>query len=388
MNRVNRFFSGVFKLSASAVVIFSSSVALASGLPSDEDVAIHPISGETFILERGAGARGLTWLNDHDLAFEKWIALEDQGASEIELLPDGTLVVLSARGDFWSLRRFEPVREDGEAKLRPLSRFAELTGRGRVGGLNALPDGRLIVARAAINNAGDVLLIGSRGGETSKLEVLEEIPGEKFASAAAERAGSDEAALIGAGASASEGEGQGGGAPDAQPSPRDAATSPGMGFSAGALSGVGIAYRRHFANRWGIHVSGIAYGDATMVWSNVGVNFMRTMSLTARTRFYIVTGVAAFYDGSEQSNYVEVPACPMEKPNCDPYAELGSEWVNSVTLNFGAGIGMEFLLTKNLGLAIELPITIMLGISDSAWAPGARLNGIYPIPSGALIYYF
>jgi hypothetical protein len=52
----------------------------------------------------------------------------------------------------------------------------------------------------------------------------------------------------------------------------------------------------------------------------------------------------------------------------------------SQSLNFGAGIGFEFTMGKHVGLALELPVTLMLNGGDDF--------AIYPIPNGSLIFYF
>ena len=62
-------------------------------------------------------------------------------------------------------------------------------------------------------------------------------------------------------------------------------TQQGIGFAAGATTGVGISYRRHLANKYGYQVTGILFGNSDNFFSSTGINILRTLHKTKKTRF-------------------------------------------------------------------------------------------------------
>jgi len=157
----------------------------------------------------------------------------------------------------------------------------------------------------------------------------------------------------------------------------------GIGFSAGLLSGLGFAYRRHFANDFGVHIGGVAWGNRTDSFTSLGVEVLRTFSRSDKVRFYGVAGAGLFRNDEQYDDYsgcypVPPPAsggssCPTERREV------------SGSLSLGAGIGMEFTPGRHIGVSLEVPVSILLDIEKSE-----RFNrkGIYPIPSIAIVYYF
>lgn len=136
----------------------------------------------------------------------------------------------------------------------------------------------------------------------------------------------------------------------------------GVGLTAGATSGVGLAYRKHFQNQLGVHVGGIAFGDADTLFGSLGANVMLTLSKSDAARFYVLAGAGAFYSRDE-----------FDRENRD-----------EIDLLVGAGIGIEISFTEELALALELPISAIFEYDDGRWDWG----GVYPIPNIALVYYF
>ena len=95
-----------------------------------------------------------------------------------------------------------------------------------------------------------------------------------------------------------------------------------------------------------------------------------------------IGGVSSYIRGNHEIDWDE---CDYNRPSTDengnyldPCDGVPAEWNRNNTINIGVGIGMEFSLGQNIGLAIELPVVLMFG----------NEFGIYPIPSVSLIYYF
>ena len=56
------------------------------------------------------------------------------------------------------------------------------------------------------------------------------------------------------------------------------------------------------------------------------------------------------------------------------------------TLNFGGGIGFEFMFGKRLGVTVELPLTWKY--NRNAIAGSRPVKGPSTIPAGSIVYYF
>ncbi len=343
----------------SVVLLLMGAKAFAGAIP--DDVAINPTNGDTFILQVGDNPSGeLLILNDFNETYEERVNLypgiDSSARFELEITPSNEVVYLVQSGDRWYLNSLE--RRNGKWASSPF--FKGITGEGRASALTSLPDGNLAlrVERDRTNATVQVVRATRSEGPLPSFEVVDSVSEAKMAEKVKELVARENRAT-------SEGQMESGN---------------GLGFGAGALSGVGIAYRRHFASKWGVQVAGIAFGDASSLLANLGVNLMRTLSRTQKVRFYALAGVSTFYSGSEGYSY---PVCDPSV-SYDSCAPVSTGWQNSGSLNFGAGIGMEFELTKSLGLAVELPVTVMLDFGRE----GLEFGRVYPIPSAALIYYF
>jgi hypothetical protein len=348
-------------LSASALAQTESPAQPQPGL---EDVSLDPVTGDTFIVTVNRPSESqILWLNDHRDAFEKKLALPAQASrAEIELNTPDTLSTLIQIGENWVLTGHQKS-PTGEWTAQAATQA--IAGTGQASRLTSLPDGNLVFTVEREDRAPEVLLVRAPSDRHARYQVLESIPESDIA----ERAEAIAQSLAKA-ATTTDG-------PALE-------SGNGLGFSAGLLSGIGIAYRRHFANKWGVQVAGVAFGDRSSLLASLGVNLMRTLSMTQKVRFYAVFGASTFYSGSQGYDYSSIPVNCYEvggEKACEP---TSTGWVSSASLNFGAGLGMEFTLAKNLGLAVELPITVMLDINDQ----GLTFGRVYPIPTGSLIYYF
>jgi hypothetical protein len=357
------------------LLLFTSNQAFASqASPTREDISLDPATGDTFITAiEGENSGRILWLNDFNESFEKTLSIPQSASrTEIEMNQPGRLATLLQLGEQWVLTGFERNTR-GEWVPQPVE--AAITGTGHASHLTTLPDGNLVVTvrerqhfdAESINpddTDGEVLLIRDSGKTQGRYEILESIPESRIA----ERAESIASSIA-----------TGSGTPSVETE-----SGNGLGFTAGLLSGVGLAYRRHFASKWGVQVGGIAFGDKSNLMLSLGVNVMRTLSMTQKIRFYAVFGASTFYSGTQGYDYSGVPVDCYSSADPKACAPRETGWQNSASLNFGAGIGMEFMLAKNLGLALELPVTVMLDITDTSLAFGR----VYPIPTGSLVYYF
>ena len=172
-------------------------------------------------------------------------------------------------------------------------------------------------------------------------------------------------------------------AADAAATPR-VARAHGVGFTAGLASGVGFAYRRHFANNFGVQVGGIGWGSQTASFVSLGVEVIRTVSRSDHVNFYWVAGASLFRHNGPQFDYggCNVPADPV-RPTPAPCPVETRRTTGSV--NFGAGIGLEFTPGTHVGVSLELPVSLMLDLEKQN---RYQRDGVYPIPGISLVYYF
>lgn len=166
----------------------------------------------------------------------------------------------------------------------------------------------------------------------------------------------------------------------------DAAAGPrvgrhGVGFTAGLLSGLGFAYRRHFANDYGLQIGGVAWANRTESFFSLGVEAIRTISRSNKVSLYGVAAMSVFrnngpeFDDSGCSfapDAIRVP-CGVERRK------------TTGSLNFGAGIGLEFTPGRHISVSFELPVSLMLDLEEQN---RFKRNGIYPIPGASVIYFF
>lgn len=346
-------------------------------IASVEDVAINPNSGDTFIIERTQNPFGkILLLNDHNVNVRKEIQIlnieSEEAQFEIELNKKSHLTYLAQIGDLWMVNTI--IKKNGLWEKQPAE--LSLSGEGRASDLTSLPDGRLAMTVITDGEAKVFLIENSKLEEGKKLTILEEISEEKISEVSRIVYEKQNIENLKAKASC-----------EKEDDDCNLKKEGGFGFSAGMATGVGMAYRRHLANRWGYQITGIGWGTGSSFFVNAGVDIMKTLHKTKRTRFMMVMGASAFYSTRNEIDYDKCEQnVPQEtwdsNPNYDPCGGVKPEWKHGVTINVGIGIGMEFALSKNIGLAIELPVVISLGFGEHSHI------GIYPVPSLSLIYYF
>jgi hypothetical protein len=170
------------------------------------------------------------------------------------------------------------------------------------------------------------------------------------------------------------------------------ASGPGIGFAAGAISGLGFTYRQHFGNGWGLNLAGLGWGSSRQAFANIGGTFNRTFARSRFARFYGLAGTMLVYNGrvnfrpQEPIAPIPVPVNGEERPDPVPVREESGEWVHEFDLLVGAGTGIEFHLTRNIGLALELPISVWFNFQRDGFQPDEI--DVVPFPNAALIYYF
>lgn len=331
-----------------------------------EDVAIDPKTGDTLIIQKANNPLGkIIFLNDLDENFKQELDLlpiESNSATfEIELIKPGVAVALAKINNQYVMKKI--VKENGAWKIL---KYPNAYGTMPIGNLTTLKNGDLSY-NAIYEDEEKIVIVDIETFETKdvvsanlvRLKALEIAPDLEVSADA-----TPEETTVGEG----------------DDDELDLRRS-GMGFAAGAITGLGISYRRHLANKWGYQFTGIPWASSSNYFVSIGANFMRTLHATERTRFMAIGGVSGYLRGNydidwERCDYSK-PAEPGEE-YVDPCAGLEEQWNRNNTINIGVGIGMEFALGSNIGLAVELPVVLMIG----------KEFGIYPIPSVSLIYYF
>jgi len=336
-----------------------------------EDVAIDPKTGDTIIVQKINNPTGkIIFLSDLDESFRQEINVlpieSDSARFEIELLKTGEVAVLAVIGDQFVLRKI--TKENGEWKIQD---SPKMFGSQKIGNLSTLGNGDL--SFNSIKNKEEMIEILDANTFKIKDQVPAHLVRLKALAMAPDLEVADEVSPNPIPSRDNQSNGSG-------DDDFDYARS-GMGFAAGAITGLGISYRRHLANKWGYQFTGIPWASSSGYFLSLGANFMRTLHATKRTRFLAIGGVSSYLRGNHEIDYDECDYNNTVGPNgeyVDPCAGLEPEWRRNNTINIGVGIGMEFSLGENIGLAIELPVVLMIG----------NEFGIYPIPSLSLIYYF
>ena len=158
----------------------------------------------------------------------------------------------------------------------------------------------------------------------------------------------------------------------------------GFGFTAGRISGVGIAYRQYF-DKNGIQVTFGMFSNreeipkfptsANYGWEHDGSNtkigwelvgsyslmYLRTLRMNEETRFYYFLGASMELDYKKKytqdyENGIAV-GIPVEKNayNHDYF--------------FGPGLGIDFKVNDNISFVVELPISISSDLEIETYIP-------------------
>jgi hypothetical protein len=142
----------------------------------------------------------------------------------------------------------------------------------------------------------------------------------------------------------------------------------GLGLTAGGISGIGIAYRRHYENRWGFQLGGGFWGEFEDYFTiNSGLEFLRTIGRTKNSRLYGVGGFSLHRTWEKYRSLWRGNAGTMDEVY--------------FTFLTGLGIGIEVgEQDQGFSGSLELPFTLILREDD--------VNSISPIPGISLTYYF
>lgn len=362
----------------SLIMLLSSLLLSSVVFAKNADIALNKITGENFILEKENNPKGIVIIKkDNDVNFHQEIILSDladeNNLFEIKLGKDkgNTLYYLVQNNDLWYLNSFKRVGNKWEKN----SVLNGLTGNGnafsKVKNLET-HKGNILFLDIIENGQAKVVIIEDNN---SKLEIKEKVTQEIIRQRVLELTQRNQiSSYIDVSNTNSNNEE----VVNLDEDQTEYDSGNGAGFAAGAISGLGIAYRRHFANKWGIQVTGIALGDPSNFLANIGVNVMRTLSKKDRTRFYVVMGAALYYSGSNNVYYSE--ECQDWETNCTTDPNAPSDWEHDPFINIGVGLGIEWNWIDSAYLSFELPVHLLYdGPND--WQ-------VLYIPSVSLIYYF
>lgn len=173
----------------------------------------------------------------------------------------------------------------------------------------------------------------------------------------------------------------------ARPAPVDYSRR-GIGFTAGATSGVGFAWRQVFPSGVGYSVGGGVwvdqFQDISARWA-AGVQGIKVLHQTDWWRLYALVGVQSY----GYPTYLPVsptPTAPVVSPTGEPAkpeAVLPPVKVHESILNVGGGLGLEFGGPPGVTVAFELPV--VLGYS---FGPTPGLKHLLPFPNLMVLYNF
>ena len=126
----------------------------------------------------------------------------------------------------------------------------------------------------------------------------------------------------------------------------------GVGLSASLCSGMGLAFRQHFANiPFSYQLAGGVVKSGDLLLYDAGLELQFDLS-PSENRLYAVVGGGYYYQGNGRNE--------LASPN-----------------RFGAGIGYEMPFSKSVGMSMDLMVTL--------FEPG---GDILPLPSLGLLVYF
>lgn len=132
-----------------------------------------------------------------------------------------------------------------------------------------------------------------------------------------------------------------------------------LGIAFGVASGSGFSYR-HFNETFGYQANFIGIGTKEYFYIPFGIKAMKPFHETAFSQAYYFAASSVFLD-------------------------IGTESENNYFVSIGAGIGMEFTITRNLLFSLDLPLTII--DIFKTYSEDTR-SIIYPIPEIGLYYNF
>jgi len=320
----------------------------------ETDIAVDLKTGETLILQKHDNPKGKIYVYDRAGVLKGLVAFESSEPinwQEIELTRPDQMLVLQQYSDSWTLKKLRKSNHLWDLK-NPIQ---EIRGDGLAYNMKGLTDEYITVDQVTAEGMAQTVVL-----DILTLKQKDIISAKTL---------SNNLQLI------------------SRKNVFENSSGHGLGFTAGLASGLGFAYRKHFENRFGIQLGGIAWGDKNSSFTSLGIELIRTLSRTEKMRFYAVAASSVFINNRLNYDYSPCyPANPVREPIpvqpiCDP-----SETHNRTgTLNFGAGIGIEFNPSQHVGISFELPLTVMLDLEKQN---RYKRKGVYPVPSVSLVYYF
>jgi hypothetical protein len=171
----------------------------------------------------------------------------------------------------------------------------------------------------------------------------------------------------------------------------------GLGFAAGAISGVGLSYK-HYLDRYVTQGTFGLRKTQSEFDVDAGVVLQRTLhttllsgeplkigGLSLRTRFYGVTGLGYFRERNEWKEY-DYRVRPENPPLLGIHREVRT------TYHTGLGVGMEFIIFQRVGIAIDGAYTFSFKSIDTTPPPQPIYEEegleIQFLPQVAAHYYF
>lgn len=144
----------------------------------------------------------------------------------------------------------------------------------------------------------------------------------------------------------------------------------GIGATAGTTSAIGLSMRRHFDNRFGVHLGGIYIYTGDVHWGSFGAQALYTLARGRKTRLYGLLGSQILLRHDKQ----------------DPQGP-GSR--TSTTLFAGPGLGVEIHFTKHFGWSIEVPASVAFALDGKKdRLPFGGVVNLIPAANTAFTFYF
>lgn len=157
------------------------------------------------------------------------------------------------------------------------------------------------------------------------------------------------------------------------------ATGWGIGVSAGTTSAIGLSTRKHFANRWGVHLGGIYIFHDNLHFATVGAQALYTLARGRKTRLYGLLGTQFLL----QHDVNQGPQNDLPGPQPDTSSNTRS------TLFVGPGLGLEIHFTRHFGWALEVPATVVFALDgDEDRLPFGGPVNLIPAANTAFTFYF
>jgi hypothetical protein len=159
----------------------------------------------------------------------------------------------------------------------------------------------------------------------------------------------------------------------------------GIGFTAGATSGVGFAWREVAPSGWGYSVGGGVWADnfkdLSVRWA-AGVQGMKVIHQTPWWRLYALAGVQSYGYPTYLPREPVAPVDPTAGKDIAPVAVEPLKAHESI-LNLGGGLGLEFGGPPGVTVAFELPVVI-----GYSFGPTPGLKHLLPFPNLMVLYNF